>query len=224
MAGPIQQPYKPPQPQNDQFDAMRKRLQTSNQNQLNNAQASSGEAMQRRFAAGGLSNSGAALRAQQVGNQELTNQFAGQLNDQQNAIDQAEVAQNFQASEAQKGRDLQSGQFDQTFALDSELKRAQLGLARDEMGLKRAEQDFNISDNLYNRGFGIDMTQYLGNNLRDSSGRLINPNGQGLAFEESQGMYAKTPEIMQRRVEEENTRKAQEAQRAGFSNYRLPTR
>lgn len=208
---PVQQPMAPAQAgAPNQFDAMRRRLQTSNQMQLGKAQDQQNESLARKFAAGGISNSGAAIKAQQLGNQELQGQFNQQLNDQQNAIDQTELGQAFQSAEAQKGRDFQGGQFDQTFALDQEMKRGQMDLAGREMDLKNQEQQFNIGGNLYDRGFGVDMTQHLTSNTRDAMGRLINPNGRGLGYEDNQGIYA--ADTMARRLKQ-----GQDQQQAGVN-------
>jgi hypothetical protein len=201
-------PYAPPKPvapppvqQPNQFDAMRRRMQQTNQLQLGKAQDQQNEALNRKFASAGISNSGAAIRAQQLGNQELQGQFNEQLSQQQGAVDQMEQGQNFQSLEAQKGRDFQGGQFDRTFALDQEMKRAQLGLAGREMDLKDQEQQFNIGGTLNDRGYGVDMSQFASTNARDASGRLINPNGQGIGYEESQGMYQQ--QAMQRRLDDQ---------------------
>ena len=228
MADPIAPPPKPAQPvaqpppaaAPNQFDAMRRRAAGANQVQMQKAQGQQNESMQRKFAAGGLMNSGAAIKAQQVADQELTGQFNQQFQDQQGGIDEAEAQQSFAASEAQrgrdfqgleaqKGRDFQGGQFDKSFALDSEMKRAQMGLAQDEMGLKRQDQEFNMAGVMRDRGYGVDLTQAAPGSFRDSSGRLINPNGQGLAYEEQQGVYSQTPEAIERRLQEERVKQAQ---------------
>ena len=129
-----------------------------------------------------------------------------------------EIGQNFQAAEAQKGRDFQGGQFDQSFALDQEMKRAQMGLAGREMDMRQQEQQFNMGGNLADRGYGVDLTQLAPTDFRDAhTGRLINPNGRGLRYEEVGGVYApgnietQAPEqaAMERRLGEMNAQKEQ---------------
>jgi len=181
-------PQAPQQP--NQFEAMRRRLQTSNQQQLNQAQAQQSEALKRRFASAGLGNSGTAIRAEQIGQQELADQFGRQLNDAQGGLDQLEAQQEFQAAEAQKQRDFQGGQFDKSFGLDEKTKLGQLDLARQEMGLKADEQDFNMLNELRNQGYGYNAALGASDSLKQ---RLGLPSNDQIRYDDE----------MRRRAEEE---------------------
>lgn len=148
---------KPAMAQPSAYDPIRKRLE-----QRFTAQAQQGQdAIQRKLASLGNLNSGAAMKIRQ----QVDNDVAQQREEAIGQVDSQEAQmlgqQNFQSSEAQKMRDFQGGQFDKTFGLDQTTKLGQLDLARQEMLMKGNEQDFNMSTELKNQGYGIDLNKIL---------------------------------------------------------------
>lgn len=104
------------------------------------------DAMARRFAASGMLNSGAAIKQQDI----VANQAQVNREDALGQVDAAETgeqqrrqeiadAQNFQAAEAQKGRDIQTQQFGQQF-----------DLSKQQFGADRADQQRNIAASIAN--------------------------------------------------------------------------
>jgi hypothetical protein len=139
----------------------------------------------------GTMNSGHALKMQD----QQAADIAGQREDALLNLELPEAQQQFQATEAQKGRDFQGGQFDQTlqfqkdqfkdqfglardqFGVDAASKMGGLDLARREMGLKQAEQEYNIAQSIADKGYGIEFRGYLPSYARDTAGNVINPDG-----------------------------------------------
>lgn len=89
-------------PGQNPFDLQRQRITQ----QANAANQANQDALQRRFAAMGALNTGAALKAQQQaqiqGQQQTQDQLAG--------VDQAQAQQAYQEAQAQKARDFEAGQ------------------------------------------------------------------------------------------------------------------
>lgn len=104
------------------------------------------EALKRRFAAAGNLNSGAAVKAQQMAENEANRQ----IEDANKSIDVNEAQQNYQQGEAQKQRDFQAGQAnidrgfqEKVFNFDSKSKLRQLDLADKDFELRKDESKFN---------------------------------------------------------------------------------
>lgn len=148
----------------EQFDIARKRAQ---QQGLANKQQQ-GEALQRRFAAIGNLNSGAAIKAQDQSNQAADANTNAAIQDVNSAEqtqkyneNQAQLGRNFQASESQKGRDLQASQFAQNqafqktvFADESKFRQIdadQTAMANKQNALTAAG---NLSDEQLNAAVG----------------------------------------------------------------------
>lgn len=217
-----------PQPVNNQgnLDAMRRRLQGQNQNMRTNEANQTTEALQRKFAAGGLANSGAAIGMQQKAVESVNDRYNQQLSADQGSIDQmefqageAEKGRQFQSGEAGLGRQFQQGMFDKTHALDSATKFGQLDLAKREMDLKDLEQQFNAITSAQQQGYGVSLLPYLpGNALDSGTGQRLNESGPQYMTGGSQAPAGSAPapssgatmEALQRRIAEENARREQE--------------
>ena len=177
------------------------------------------DAMKRKLAQMGNLNSGAAVKLQQQGQDQIVQQREEAIGN----LDSQQAQQQMQLDEAQRMRDFQGGQFDRNLALqrdafdvDKVTKLGGLDIAKNEMELKRMEQEFNQAVAGIGHGYGLDLTQYLPTNARDSAGRLVNPNGKGLGYEEQRGIYTPggmTPEntsdeAVKRRMQQEAMRRA----------------
>lgn len=150
-----------------EFDAMRRRLQ----GQYSQKRSEADDALQRRFAANGMLNSGAYAKQAQVQGNELTQQETdaqGQLGLQEMQElqrrkeitegrdfqrSEREGSQGFAAGEAEKGRVFTGGMFDKEFGLKRDLANAQFlgadSFARRQQ--KMAEDEFTL--NKQNSGF-----------------------------------------------------------------------
>ena len=191
------------------------------------------EAMKRKMAQLGNLNSGAAMKIQQQGQDQITQQREEAIGN----LDSQQAQQQTQLDEAQRMRDFQGGQFDRNlelqrdaFNVDRETKLGGLDVARKEMDLKRMEQEFNLAVAGIGHGYGLDLTQYLPTTARDSAGRLVNPNGRGLGYEEYRGIYSPggggaspAEEAIQRRLREEELRR-QQGYASNDPKYAIPGR
>ncbi len=133
-----------------QYDRARERV-----SQAANSEAQAGMgALRRRLAASGALNSGAGIQAQAQAQERATQAKAGQLADvdaqEQGEIERrAEVQANrdFQAGEAQKGRDFtrdfEGGYRDKVFEFDKMTKLRSLDQADRQIGLQESESAFN---------------------------------------------------------------------------------
>ncbi len=179
------------------------------------------DAIKRKMAQLGNLNSGAAMKLQQQGQDQLTQQREEAIGN----LDAQQAQQQIQLDESQRGRDFQRGMFDQTFGLqrdqfdvDKQTKLGQLDLAKKEMDMKKLEQEYNQLLSMRESGYGVDLTQALPNWVRDSTGRIINPRGYGLGYEEQRGVYSPNyqsigdeyaqAEAIRRRIEDEQRRQA----------------
>lgn len=120
------------------------------------------EAIQRRYAAMGNLNSGAAIRTEQLQNQNNEAQKEDSLRsiDAQELSEntgrnyqanQQELARGFQANEAQKARDLQSNQFGQRMTFEqSQAKQAQENYLKD-YELKKQQMSEDAQSNAFNK-------------------------------------------------------------------------
>lgn len=202
---------------------MRRRLQSQNQVQKTQDINQSNEALQRRFAAGGLANSGAAIGTQQKAMEQIAAQHNQQLSADQGAVDQLE----FQAGETEKGRQFQRGMFDDdmgfkrdSLALDGATKFGQLDLAKREMDLKDLEQQFNAITSAQQQGYGVSLLPYLpGNALDSGTGQRLNESGPqymtgGGSVPSSGG---NNYEAIRRRIEEERRQREAASQPISLS-------
>lgn len=127
--------YQAPKTSLPQYDFLKKqarqRAQAGAQQQ--------GDAMQRRFAALGNLNSGAALKAQQ----NVQEAAARQEEEALGQIQGQELAEMSQRDEAQKGRDIQQEQFGKQFGLQRDVFGEQQRQARFGEGI--AQGEFNLS-------------------------------------------------------------------------------
>lgn len=143
MQGPqMLQKESAPQGPLPQFEALRQNLRDEAQS----AGQQQSDALKRRFAAMGALNSGAAIKAEQQGNEAIQKQ----LNKELSNIGFQEAQQQFQKEEAIAGRNAQRDIYnadadfkDKVFRLESGSKLAQLDLAFDQQDLARqvAEND-----------------------------------------------------------------------------------
>lgn len=189
------------------------------------------DAMKRKMAQLGNLNSGAAMKIQQQGQDQLTQQREEAIGN----LDAQQAQQQVQLDEAQRMRDFQGSQFDRNLALqrdafdvDKVTKLGGLDVAKHEMDLKRMEQEFNLAVAGIGHGYGLDLTQYLPTTARDSAGRLVNPRGYGLGYEEFRGIYrpggaSADDEAVQRRLREEE-HKRQTGYEVGNPYYSVPGR
>lgn len=107
------------------YELMRKRAQQANVADEQAAQ----DAIARKFAAMGASNSGAAIKQQQI----MADKAAQQRQAATESVDIEEAKYNAAREEAQKQRDFQQGQFEKQFGLAKE----QFGLAKEQFGLDK---------------------------------------------------------------------------------------
>jgi len=146
------------------FDAARRRAEQSS---TMDAQKNS-EALQRRFASLGASNSGAAIKAEQTARDESVAKRESAM-ENINAAEAQDIAQkeerqvdrDFQAQQAKVGREFQAGETelqrgfqreqsgidrafqDKVFSFDKESKLKQLDLSFQQLDLAKSESDFN---------------------------------------------------------------------------------
>lgn len=177
-------------------------------NQRFNTQAQqTGDAIQRRFAAMGSGNSGAAIKAAQLAQEQVAGQreqAAGQLDlqeaQQNTQLAEAQRGRDFQSGEAQLGREFQSGEAQKGRDFELPFKRegmdlqrmstmGQLDLARQEMGMKKDEQDLNTLTALKQQGFNQNLLAALPEDLLLRLG--IKPEDLGIMLERegTQGAY-----------------------------------
>ena len=166
------QPQQQKQQQLPEYEAMRRRTQQRLQSEAQTQR----DALQRRFAQVGNLNSGAAMKNEQVLQDQLARQqddAIGQIDLQETAETQrrAEVQQgmDFQAAEAQKGRDFQGGIFNQEFGLknrafDAEQKARsfQEGMATREFDRDSSTLDFTKAQAILESGNGAAIEKILG--------------------------------------------------------------
>jgi hypothetical protein len=137
--------------QPDQFELARKRAQQ----EANVAKQTQSDALKRRFAATGMTNSGAAIKQQQLANEAVDKQYAErsegidaaqmqenarkqEIADQRNFAREERIgSQQFAGNESALSRALQSKQFDQSFGLQREQFGAQQGQFEKQFGLQR---------------------------------------------------------------------------------------
>lgn len=106
-----------------QYDLMRKRVAS----QTNGADSGEQDALQRRYAAAGMINSGSYAKQQQLQEEAALNrrqEALGQVDmaeaQERSRLGEAEDQRSFQSNEAQKNRDFQGKQFDQEFGFKRE--------------------------------------------------------------------------------------------------------
>lgn len=150
----VAQPPKQPLPE---FDVQRKKVEQ----RANAAAQGQQDALQRRFAANGMLNSGAAIKQQQI----AANEANTQREDALQAVDAAEISEAqrrqevqdqmaFASGEAQKGREfqgsesalaraMQGSQFDRSLAQSGSQFDKNFGLQKQQLGYDRQDQAWN---------------------------------------------------------------------------------
>lgn len=107
------------------------------------------DAISRRFAAMGNLNSGAAIKTQQITNQQIDEQanqadqaIGFQQAQQRTQLNEAQKGRDFQSAEAQKARDQDLSFKDKVFAFEKDSKLKQLDLAERQFALDKDAQEF----------------------------------------------------------------------------------